>query len=65
MTDPAIVGTFNYYTYDLNNSSDPDKTKHGVDIATWVLWGSGINDKTLIHKKNVIKIRHIITIRVT
>jgi hypothetical protein len=51
VTDPAIVGTFNYYTYDLNNPNDPDKTKHGVDIATWVLWESGINDKTSMDKR--------------
>ena len=43
--DPTNRGTFNYYTYKLDEF-DVDKYQHSIDIYTWVRYGSGTDDYT-------------------
>ena len=42
--DPVVAGTFNFFTYTPQDTSD--KNAHVADIQTWINWGSGINDFT-------------------
>ena len=49
--DPANRGTFNYYTY-KSNEFGMDKYVHGIDIYTWVKYGTGTDDKTSRVQRN-------------
>ena len=54
--DPKNIGTFNYYTYELNKSKMTkqdvkDKINHGVDIYNWIKFGSGINDTSTVEER--------------
>ena len=52
--DPVNVGTFNYYTYRNNSkkwSDTRDKGYHFADIINWIVFGSGINDKSSVSER--------------
>jgi hypothetical protein len=63
ITDPTNRGTFNYYTYDLNESNKNkgivdstiipfiDTGFHGIDIMTWVSYGTGYDDNTSLGER--------------
>ena len=42
-------GTANRYTYLGDN--DPDKNKHSIDVKNWVMWGTGIDDKSNVYER--------------
>ena len=50
----TTIGTFNYYTYKnkTNELSDKiDKFYHSADIIIWIVFGSGINDKSSVNDR--------------
>ena len=47
--DPINRGTANRYTYIGDN--DPDKKNYGVDVSNWIIWGTGIDDKSNVYER--------------
>jgi len=49
VTDTLNRGTANRYTY--LGDEDPHKKKHSIDVKNWVVWGTGIDDKSNVYQR--------------
>ncbi len=44
--DPAVVGTYNYFSYPVDENISTNKIRHKLDVDLWIKYGTGPTDKT-------------------